>query len=121
MLQSGRVMAGRVRSRASMGAPEDPNDAGYGTFMFLVFLTCVLIVAALVCVLAVVVAWWMLAVVVAVMLGLTAVVMAVLMGALGTTAESYPDLENAVPAPTVVRPLRPVGLAAHRASTASHR
>jgi hypothetical protein len=113
-------MAGRGRSRASMGAAEDPDDAGYGTFMFFVFLTCVLTVAAMVCVLAVVAAWWMLAVVVAIMLGLTAVVMAVLMGALGTTAESYPDLE-ATPAPTVVRPLRPVGVAAHRASTVSHR
>jgi hypothetical protein len=114
-------MAGRVRSRASTGVAEDPDDAGYGTFMFFVFLTCVLSVAAMVCVLAVVVAWWMLAVVVAIMLSLTAVVIAVLIGALGTTAESYPDLEEATPPPTVVRPLRPVGVAAHRASTVSHR
>lgn len=121
MSRSARVLAARLRSGASTGAPEDPNDAGYGTFMFFVFLTCVLIVAALVCVLAVVVAWWMLAVVVTIMLSLTAVVMTVLMGALGTTAESYPDLEQVAPAPTVARPVPPVRVATHRASTALHR
>ena len=75
------------------GSDEDPDDSSYGWAMFLAFISAVLAITFTVCVLAMVGSWWMLGVAFAVDVGITALVMKVVRGALNSS-DAYPDLER---------------------------
>jgi len=75
------------------GLDEDPDDSSYGWAMFLAFISAVLAITFTVCVLAMVGSWWMLGVAFAVDVGITALVMKVVRGALNSS-DAYPDLER---------------------------
>lgn len=78
-----------------MTSGEAPGDATYGWEMFVAFIAAVLAITITVAVLALVGSWWMLGVAMVVHVAVTATMMKLVLGALGSEEHAYPDARQA--------------------------